>query len=869
MKKTILLIFIICFANLFVKAQFTESFTDGDITTNPTWVGGLADFNVNPSFQLQSNNTVVNSTYYLSTASTIATTVQWEFYDQITFNPSSTNYIDVFLTASASDLTANATNGYFVRIGNTADEIALYRKDGATITKIIDGVDGILNTSNNVMKIKVVRNAANQWVLNRDLTGTGNNYFTEGVVTDATYTTSSFFGILIKQSTASFFQRHFFDDIVAQVFVPDVTPPAIVSATALTPTTLDVLFNEPIDLTSSQTTANYAVNNGIGIPTTAVRDAANLALVHLTFATTFPLRTNLQLTLNGVKDLSNNTINNGTIAFSYFIPTQFDVVIDEIMTDPTPQVSLPNSEWVELRNTSAFTIDLQGWRISDATGQSGPMPTFSLKPDSFVIVCTSNAVAGLAVYGPTIAVTSFPSLDNAGETLSLLSPKNRVIHTVSYTDAWYQNELKKDGGWTLEMIDTKNPCSGISNWKASTDIRGGSPAKKNAVDAINKDVTAPKLMRAYATDNLNIVLVFDEQLDSLKAATAANYSISDGVGVPQNAVAVSPSFDKVNLRLATALQPSKVYTVSANAVTDCGENVIGSAKTARVGLSELADSFDVVINEILFNPPSNGTDYVEIYNRSNKIIDLKQLSIANRNSLNVISSIKQLSAENYLLFPQDFMVLTEDKQLVLNKYVANNLDAFVLVNPMPSFNDDKSNVIILNAQGNIVDELKYDEKWHFNLISNREGVALERIDYNAPTQSQENWHSAATSLGYGTPSYKNSQYKITDNILGDITTTPEIVSPDNDGMDDFASINYNFPEPGYIANITIFDGAGRVVRNLQRNALCGIKGNYRWDGLGEKNNTLATGIYIIYTEVFNLNGKKKSFKYTIVVARRK
>jgi Lamin Tail Domain/Bacterial Ig-like domain len=869
MKKGILLIYIICFTNLFTKAQFSESFTDGDITTNPAWVGGLTDFTVNPAFQLQSNNTVINSTYYLSTASTLATTAQWEFYHQITFNPSSANYTDVFLTASASDLTATSTNGYFVRIGNTADEIALYRKDGAVITKIIDGVDGTLNTNNNVMKIKVVRNAANQWTLSRDLTGTGNSYFTEGVVTDVTYTTSAFLGILIKQSTGSFFQRHYFDDITVQVFVPDVTPPTIVSATALTPTTLDVLFNEAVDLTTSQAMANYVVNNSIGSPLTAIRDATNLALVHLTFASNFPLRTNLQLTVNGVRDLSANAISNGNSTFSYFIPIQFDVVIDEIMADPTPQVSLPNSEWIELRNTSAFTIDLQGWRIADATGQSGPMPTYSLKPDSFVLVCTSSAVAGLVAFGPTISVTSFPSMDNTGETLYLLSPQNRVIHTVSYTDAWYQNELKKDGGWTLEMIDSKNSCSGISNWKASADIRGGSPAKKNAVDAINKDVTAPKLMRAYATDNLNIVLVFDEQLDSLKAATANNYSISDGIGVPQNAVLVSPSFDKVNLRLAIPLQPNKVYTVTVTIITDCGGNIIGSAKTARVGLSALADSFDVVINEILFNPPSNGTDYVEIYNRSNKIIDLKQLSIANRNSLNVISSIKQLSAENYLLFPQDFMVLTEDKQLVLNKYVANNLDAFVLVNPMPSFNDDKSSVLILNAQGDVVDELKYDEKWHFSLITNREGVALERIDYNAPTQSQENWHSAATSVGYGTPTYKNSQYRINDQLQGEITTTPEIVSPDNDGMDDFATINYSFPQPGYVANITIFDAAGRVVRNLQRNALCGIRGNFRWDGLGERNQQIATGIYIIYTEVFNLDGKKKRFKNTIVVARRK
>ncbi len=550
------------------------------------------------------------------------------------------------------------------------------------------------------------------------------------------------------------------------------------------------------------------------------------------------------------------------------IANRYDIVIDELMADPTPQISLPNNEWIELRNTSSTSFNLLGWRIGDATGQSGPMPAYNLLPDSFVIVCTGSAVAAMGVYGPTIAVTSFPSLDNAGDVLYLRSPQNRIIHAVSYTDAWYQNELKKDGGWTLEMIDTKNPCSGFTNWKASNDIKGGTPAKKNSVDAVNKDVTAPQLLRAYATDSVNIVLVFDEPLDSLKAATAGNYNISDGIGLPQSAITIAPVFDKVSLRLNTPISRNKVYTITVSAVTDCANNIIGSKNTARVGLNVVADSLDIVINEILFNPKPNGTDYVEIYNRSNKIIDLKQTYIANRNSTGVISSIKQLSADNYLFFPQDFMVITEDPAIVKRDFITKNMDAFVMVASMPSFNDDEGNVIILNAQGSITDELKYDEKWHFKLIDIREGVALERIDYNAPTQNPDNWHSAATSVGYGTPTYKNSQYRIDLQVQGEITVTPEIISPDNDGMDDFATIDYSFPSPGYVANITIFDAAGRAVRYLQRNALCGIKGNFRWDGLGEKFQKLPVGIYIIYTEVFNLDGKKKQFKNTIVLARR-
>lgn len=550
------------------------------------------------------------------------------------------------------------------------------------------------------------------------------------------------------------------------------------------------------------------------------------------------------------------------------VANRYDIVIDELMADPTPQVSLPNNEWIELRNTSVTAFNLLGWRIGDATGQSGTMPSYNLLPDSFVIVCTASVVAAMSVYGPTIAVTNFPSLDNTGDVIYLRSPQNKIIHAVSYTDAWYQNELKKDGGWTLEMIDTKNPCSGSTNWKASIDVKGGTPGKKNSVDAVNADATAPQLLRAFATDSVNITLVFDESLDSLKAATATNYSISDGIGVPQSAVAIAPIFDKVSLRLNIPISQNKVYTITVSAVTDCKGNIIGSKNTARVGLSTVADSLDIVINEILFNPKSNGTDYVEIYNRSNKIIDLKQTYIANRSTAGVISNIKQLNADSYLFFPEDFMVITEDPNIIKRDFITKNMDAFVTVASMPSFNDDEGDAIILNAQGNITDELKYDEKWHFKLIDNREGVALERIDYNASTQNQDNWHSAATSAGYGTPTYKNSQYRLDLQVQGEITVTPEIVSPDNDGMDDFATIDYSFPSVGYVANITIFDANGRAVRYLQRNALCGIKGNFRWDGLGEKMQKLPIGIYIIYTEVFNLEGKKKQFKNTIVLARR-
>jgi hypothetical protein len=868
MRKQILPLLIALSFISSLHAQFTDNFSDGDFSNNPTWTGTGTDWIVNAASQLQSNNTVANSTFYITTPSTLATEAQWEFYVNLTFNTSSANYVDVFLTASASDLTATTTNGYFVRIGNTADEIALYRKAGSSSTKIIDGADGTTNTSTNTIRVKVTRDASDQWILSRDLSG-GTNFSSEGSVTDNTFSTAAFFGILVRQSTvASFAQRHFFDDIAAQPFVPDIIPPAIVSATATSASTVDVLFNETVDNISSQVAANYVANNSIGAAATAVIDGVNSSLVHLGFSNSFPNGSVNTLTINGVEDIAGNALNNGTATFSFYTPQQYDVVIDELIADPTPQVALPNVEWIELKNTTAFPINLQGWKIGDGSGISGSIGNFILQPDSFVIVCTGSAVPAMAVFGTTISVSSFPSLDNIGEQLYLTDAAGNIIHAVNYNVSWYQNELKKDGGWTLEMIDTQNPCSGASNWRASTDLSGGTPGRKNSIDGSNSDATTPKLVRAYTTDNVNVVLVFDEPLDNVNASVTTRYNISDGVGNPVTATAISPSFDRVTLLLSTPLIANKVYTITATGLTDCVGNVIGSNNTAKVGLSTVADSLDLVINEILFNPPSNGNDYVEIYNRSNKIINLQQTYIANRSTAGAVSSITQLSTDPYLLFPGEFMVITQNADWVKSAFITQNPGAFITVGSMPSYNDADGNVIILNAQGDITDELKYSDKWHFPLLDDKEGVALERIDYSAPTQSQDNWHSAATSVNYGTPTYQNSQFRINDGVQGEVKPTPEIVSPDNDGLDDFVTIDYRFPEPGYIATITIFDASGRPVKYLQRNAVCGTTGSFRWDGLGDRSQQLATGVYVVLTEVFNLNGKKKQFKKAIVVARR-
>jgi len=555
------------------------------------------------------------------------------------------------------------------------------------------------------------------------------------------------------------------------------------------------------------------------------------------------------------------------IPFLAFNQNRYDVIIDEIMADPSPQIGLPNNEWIELKNTTDHPISLLGCRVGNPGGQSGPMPDFSLQPDSFVIVCSSNAVTAMSAFGATISVTSFPSFDNDGDLVFLITSNHTTIHAVAYSGAWYQNDLKKEGGWSLEMIDTRSPCAGMSNWKASINVQGGTPARKNSVSDINEDQIGPKLKNAFVVDSVTVVAVFDEPVDSLQGATIGNYQMDGGLSIV-NAMTVPPVFNTVQLSLNAALSPGTVYNLTVNNVTDCKSHGIGSANSARVGWPFEPSPTDVVINEILFNPKNNGFDYVEFYNVSTKIVDASKLYVANRNGSNAISSIRQISSDPFYMFPGDYLVITEDFPSLERNYLVQNPDAVVLLSSLPSYPNNEGDILLLNGQGDVVDEVKYSDHWHFKLIDNPQGVALERIDPAGPSQDAANWHSAASTAGYGTPTYKNSQYKQTQPVDAMIEITPKIFSPDNDGHDDIATIQYKISGPGYVANITIYDTQGRPVRYLVKNGILGSIGQWNWDGLDEKGNKLPIGTYIICTEVFNLQAKKQHFKNIIVLARR-
>jgi len=556
------------------------------------------------------------------------------------------------------------------------------------------------------------------------------------------------------------------------------------------------------------------------------------------------------------------------VLMQYWLHAQdrYTVVINEIMADPTPTVGLPDYEWVELINTSAEPVNLRNWRLGDATSLSGPFPEFLLQPDSLVIICSGSARPFLQARGQTLAVTSFPSLNNDGEQLFLQSANGRVIHAVHYSVDWYANPLKQEGGWSLEMIDASNPCSGSGNWKASIHPAGGTPGRSNSVFAVNPDTSPPNPLRSYMISPTSFILLFNEPLDSLYTATLSHYAVDHGLSFTK-ASCLPPFFDQVQLEASSPADSQVVYNITIKQAKDCRQNEMTAAITIKAGLPTDPGPREFIINEILFDPKPNAYDYVEIHNPGPKIFDASKLYLSNRSSNGQINTPIVLSPSPFTIFPGDHIILTEKAaSLALNYLVKNPMN--ILEARLPSYPDDEGNVLLLNAQGLIIDEVNYTRDWHFKLIDNPEGVSLERIDPSAASSEPNNWHSAASTAGFGTPTYTNSQSRKQPPIQAQFEITPSLFSPDNDGYNDITTLYYKTTEPGLVANIFIFDAAGRLVKYLARNSLLGNHGHWNWDGTDNKGQLLPIGIYIIQTELFNLNGSKQKFRRAVVLANR-
>ncbi|ADY54359.1 hypothetical protein Pedsa_3831 [Pseudopedobacter saltans DSM 12145] len=863
MRKFLLFLMLLLHKNAF--SQLNDKFDDGNFTTNPAWVGPNAQENfVVENGSLKSNSDLPNTNFFLATANSLALNTVWEFDCNLKFSVSGNNYADIYLISDSENLSGSThVNGYFVRVGNTGKEISLFKRNGllANSIKLLTGQSGtVSSSSNNPLRIRVTRNSLGEFTLEWDKSQTGNLYQSEGKVIDKQYSTSNWFGIYIQQSTASFHKKHFFSNFsIKEIELPEIESAHIAK------NKLTISFTEDIRTNDIDLNKNFHIKPFSGaIKSVTTYSKSILVEYDKDFESAL-----YQLTVDKIRDLAGNLNSKPLIiSFTYNKPylTKYnDILINEIFANPNPQVDLPKAEFIELLNTTTEKLSLKGFKYSNSTTNYIFGDDYIL-PEEHLIICAKSDTLEYKEYGRTIGISPWPTLRNDNGSLSLTNQEGTLIHKVQYSDTWYKDNVKKKGGYSLELIDPASICIDAQNFSGSQHPSGGTPGKSNSIYKSNISSAPLSLSSLFFKDDSTVVLVFNKAIDSLKAISADNY-ISK-IGKPDLVKVVAPEFSSVELIYKNGLVRGQSFLMKSLEICDCGVTKLTNLESELIVPSN-PQKGKILINEILFNPRAGGKEFVELYNHSDETFDFRELFIAGANAKDSVINIKTISANTMLFKPGTYWVITTDPENIQLEYFTTNPDNFIKVSALPSFNNDKGTVVLLDKDKNRIDQLNYDRNMHFALLKEEKGVSLERTFFNEDTNKPGNFRSATASVGFSTPAYKNSQNMAQNATSSDgIALSTKVLSPDNDGTNDLLSINYQLDQNNYVANVSVYNDEGRLIKKIINNEAVSSSGTWLWDGFDLTQNRVKTGIYILHAELFDLFGKRKNYKTAFSVVSR-
>ena len=525
------------------------------------------------------------------------------------------------------------------------------------------------------------------------------------------------------------------------------------------------------------------------------------------------------------------------------------IVINEVMANPK-NGQLPAVEYIELLNNSTSVVDLASLRL-DINKRSVQLPPYLLAPQQFVILCAKEGEDLLSSFGNVISFRNWAILNNSGATIGLYR-QDTLLDELSYKDSWHQGNAQKAGGWSLERINPDWRCNTAGNWSSSLAHRGGTPGSPNSI--MNRAFLPKVGITAVEMLDKSIRLHFNTDRTFLPHFEGEYFRINPG-----NIIPITASWDdntgQLVLGLDHELKAQEAYTLSTQELAICG--IMLQIEDYLIFNQPKVQYNDVVINEILFNPQAEGSDFVEVFNRTSLPINLQGWQLGNR----------ILSEKPLLLPPQEFLVLTAERNKIIHTH-ANAIAARVHeMASIPSYANQQGIVTLFSPQG-LVDSLYYHASMHAPLINNPKGISLERQSYDEDSNLPGNFKSAATLIGGSTPGFRNST--ATDSLCkkNDIFLTSKTVSPDGDGFEDELEVNYILNDSGYLFNLNIYTEKGRLVNRLIRQQSGGSVGKIMWDCKDEKGQKAPSGHYVYWMEIYQENGSREIFKGAFILVQK-
>jgi hypothetical protein len=472
--------------------------------------------------------------------------------------------------------------------------------------------------------------------------------------------------------------------------------------------------------------------------------------------------------------------------------------VTEVMYHPAaPPAGSPYTqddfEYLELLNTSAANLDLSG-----VTFTSGIDFTF---PDGFILapgqrtLVVSNLAAFQSRYGHSFdaqiagAFANGTHLSDSGERVRLAGPADQTIVDLTYSQNWYP---QTDGqGFSLVVINpTADPTtlSDASSWRVGQNLNGAPGAADpgfNPDDVVVNELLAnPGTGRAFieirnttgsAVDLSNWFL--SDSADNLKKYTfAPGTTIAAGglltlyadttFGVGAAAFALSPLGGTLYLTSADAagnllgFRASQGYDASdpgvplGRYVKSTGGKDFTALAAATPGAANAQPLVGpIVINEVMYNPPAGGNEYVELRNTTGHAIDISGWQMGGVTFTFAPGTV--IPAHGY------FLLVPIDPAVFRSAY--NVPAATQVFGPFAGLLDDGGERVEIRKPGApvngvtpyiAVDGVNYGPTFPWPTAPDGAGASLGRVSQQAYGNDPANW-APSTATG-GTPGRPNA-----------------------------------------------------------------------------------------------------------------
>lgn len=552
----------------------------------------------------------------------------------------------------------------------------------------------------------------------------------------------------------------------------------------------------------------------------------------------FIVNSDFKLQLNGPSntDTSYLCVETGTLNFNADISWEFYIKLDFSPSNNN------NVRYYLTSNNNNLKGYLEGYFIR--VGENGSLDKLKLyRQDGLNTTLLGSSVHTSFGVNPEFRVRVNRDINGNWEVLSDSTGGNNFIYELGVSD---NNHTFS----TFSGLWCKHTSSNNDNFFFD-DI--------NISGSVIVDSLSPYVEAAIVTGKNSIELQFSEPLNQT-VLDVNNYNLISS-NFP-NPSLINTTLSGYDLIFQDSFFGNQTLELTISNIEDLSGNIMFD--TLQILVPDTAQAGEVLINEVLFDPLSGGSDYVEIVNNSNKSFDIYKYFIADFD--NGISNLKQID-QHFILSPGNFALLSEDSSQILIDYPTNNPQAFIQMD-IPSYPNDSATIYILSPDSIVLNKFSYNEDMHFELIKDPEGVSLERILINSNNSNANlNWHSAAENVGWGTPGVANSQY-IPSMSNSDFSALNEVFSPDNDGYQDIAVFTYNLPTIGMVGNAVIYDNRGRLIKQILNNELLSASGEFSWDGINEYGQKASVGIYLVYFECFSNDGQIINYKATITLKTR-